>query len=52
MHPGLGEGALETADRGEVAIGGMVAELESDQPGTPGWMLFLELAGNGQELLS
>jgi hypothetical protein len=46
------EGALETADRGEVALGRVLAELESDQSGTPGRVLALEVAGDLEELLN
>jgi hypothetical protein len=45
------EGDLESSDRGEVGIVGVVAELESDQPGAPGGVLPLEIAGNTEQLL-
>jgi hypothetical protein len=51
MDSGLDEGALETADRGEAALGRVLAELESDQPGTPGGVFAPELAGDGQQFL-
>jgi hypothetical protein len=52
MDSGPDEGALETSDRGETALGGMVAELEPDQPGPPGGVVALEIAGDPEELLS
>jgi len=45
------EGNLESSDRGEVGIVGVVAELESDQPGAPGGVFPLEIAGNAEQLL-
>jgi hypothetical protein len=52
IDSGPDEGALETSDRGEAAVGLVFAELESDQAGAPGGVFALELAGDGQQFLS
>ncbi len=51
IDSGPDEGELEGTDRGEVGIVGVVAELESDQPGTPGGVFPLEIAGDAEQLL-
>jgi hypothetical protein len=50
IDSGPDEGALETSDRGEPALGCVLSELESDQAGAPGGVLALEIAGDGQQL--
>lgn len=51
MDPGADEGALETSDRREAGPGGLSAELESDQPGAPGGMVALQIAGDPEQFL-
>jgi hypothetical protein len=51
MDPGPDEGALETSDRGEAVLGGVRAELEPDQAGTPARVFALEITGNLEEFL-
>jgi hypothetical protein len=46
MDSGPDEGALETSDRREPALGRVLAELESDQAGAPGGMVALEITGD------
>jgi len=45
------KGQLETADRGDAATVCVLAELESNQPGTPGGVFPLELAADLEQLL-
>ena len=45
------EGELETADRGDAATVCVLAELESNQPGTPGGVFPLERAAELEQLL-
>jgi hypothetical protein len=45
------ESDLEVSDRGDGRIMGVLAELQSDQPGTPGGMVPLEVAGDAEQLL-
>jgi hypothetical protein len=52
MDSGPDEGALETSDRGEAALGRVLAELESDQAGAPGRVLALEVAGEVEQILN
>src|SRR5689334_15674055 len=51
MDPGPDEGALETSDRREAGPGRVSAELESDQPGAPGGMVALQIAGDPEQFL-
>jgi hypothetical protein len=51
MDAGPDEGALETSVRGEVTLGRVLAELESDQAGAPGRVLALEVAGELEQIL-
>ena len=51
MDSGPDEGELETSDRGEAALGRVLAELESDQPGAPGRVFALEIAGDLEQFL-
>src|SRR5262245_40512290 len=51
MDSGPDEGALETSDRGDPAPLGVLAELESDQPGAPGGVFALEITGDLEEFL-
>jgi hypothetical protein len=52
MDSSSDEGALKTSDRGEAALGRVLAELESDQSGAPGRMLTLEIAGDLEQFLN
>jgi hypothetical protein len=45
------ESDLEAAHRGDGSPMGVLAELESDQPGAPGGMVPLEVAGDAAQLL-
>ena len=51
IGPGPDEGELETANRGEMRIGGRRLEELSDQLGTPGGMFPFEAAGDVQRFL-
>jgi hypothetical protein len=50
MDPGSNERDLEAAHRGDGGPMGMGAELEPDQPGAPGGVLPLDLAGDPEQL--
>jgi len=50
MDPGSNERDLEAAHRGDASPMGVSAELESDQPGAPGGVLPLDLAGDPEQL--
>src|SRR5262249_9817229 len=50
VDSGSNESDLEAAHRGDVSPMGVLAELQSDQPGAPGGVLPLELAGNPEQL--
>jgi hypothetical protein len=51
MDPGPDESDLEASHRGEGCLRGVVVELESDQPGAPGGMVPLEVAGDAEQLV-
>src|SRR4029077_16401251 len=51
MDSGADEGGLEASDRGDGALGRVLAELESDQPGAPGRVFALEIASEMEQLL-
>jgi hypothetical protein len=50
VDSGSNERDLEAAHRGDGSPMGVLAELESDQPGAPGGVLPLELAGDPEQL--
>ena len=50
VDPGTNERDLEAAHRGDASPMGVSAELESDQPGAPGGVLPLDLAGDPEQL--
>jgi hypothetical protein len=50
MDSGSNESDLEAAHRGDGSPMGAPAELESDQPGAPGGVLPLDLAGDPEQL--
>ena len=50
MDSGSDERDLEAAHRGDGSPLGVLAELESDQPGAPARMVPLELAGDAEQL--
>jgi hypothetical protein len=50
MDSGSNESDLEAAHRGDGILMGVPAELESDQPGAPGGVFPLELAGDPEQL--
>jgi hypothetical protein len=50
MDSGSNESDLEAAHRGDESPRGMLAELESDQPGAPGGVFPLDLAGDPEQL--
>jgi hypothetical protein len=52
MDSGSDESDLEAAHRGDGSPLGVLAELESDQPGAPGGVVPLELAGDPEQLPS
>ena len=51
IDSGADEGGLQTSNRGEATFGRVLAKLESDQPGTPGGMFPLEIAGEPEHFL-
>jgi len=51
LDSGSYEGGLETSDRGDWALGCVLAELESNESGAPARVLPLELAGELEQLL-
>jgi hypothetical protein len=50
IDSGADEGELETADRGDLMVRGPLPELESDQPGAPGGVIPLEVAGAAEQV--
>jgi hypothetical protein len=51
IDPGPHESELKTSDRGQSPLVYVLAELEPDQPGAPGWVIAFEIAGDLEQLL-
>jgi hypothetical protein len=51
IDSGANEGNLQASNRRETPVGRVLAKLESDQPGAPGGMFPLEIAGEPEQFL-